>query len=159
MFGAIAGGIGSAFAGRALSKLFGTRRADDSSGYFRTLQHPCHGNLGQRLAAFLEERMQLRGYLQVFGMPVAFPVERTGSSTECEARAGRRLLLLSSVLPCKQTPGQWIERDHSDALVAAQRQQFQLDVACQHVVPRLYAVEACPSMMFGGPQRQCQQPS
>ena len=90
-------------------------------------------------------------------VPVAGAVRFSGPTAQGEARVrgGRRV---GGVLAGQEAAGQRVVGDHADVLLAAQRKQFVLDLAEQHVVARLHALEAGRPQLVALPQGEGQAP-
>src|SRR5262249_11367936 len=103
-----------------------------------------------------EEARQVFDRFELGLVPVALAVQLAGLA-EGEARARRRRLQ-RAVLAGEEAARQRVVHDDAQTLVAAERQQFGLDVPEKEVVARLHAVVAGQPAALADPERQRELP-
>src|SRR5215831_8930288 len=130
---------------QARAELLRAARPDDGRGDRLVGQHPGDREGDQAHPGLVGQPAEGLDRVELAVVPVAVLVHLPGGA-EGEARALRGRVG-AGVLAGQQAAGDRVVGDDADALLAAVREHFPLDLAEEQVVPRLYAVEA------GQPQR------
>src|SRR6185369_8857053 len=110
------------------------RRRDGGIG-----EHPGQGETDQRDAGLVRDRLQRLDGRELALVPVAVLVPLRGRA-ERESRTGGGARV-AAMLARQQPAGDRVVGDDGESVLAAERQQFALDLPEEQVVARLYRLE------------------